>query len=265
MPGTNVDAVHARRPRRASAWPATVSWSVTANIAHAGGVHAAHQLRRAAPAVGGGRVQVQVDHVVGRGLAAAPPAAVPASATWPVGAGQAPRDERAVLANQQLEVLALLVGELEEDLLALGVLEPLAVALEERCEPRSQRMPMRSASASSTPGLRSSLGALGEQAVGGALEEQERRPRFELGIALEQRAVARLEAFEVIASSAASFSNTCRPAACSSPAWRRGCRTRGRCARWRWRCAARRARTAAPSCRPRAAAARPVWQASQVP
>ena len=39
-------------------------------------------------------------------------------------------------------MLALFVGELEEDLLAFRVLELLAVALEEACEPRSQRMPM---------------------------------------------------------------------------------------------------------------------------
>ena len=39
--------------------------------------------------------------------------------------------ERAVFANQQVEVLALFGGELEEDLLALRVLEALAVALEE--------------------------------------------------------------------------------------------------------------------------------------
>ena len=54
-------------------------------------------------------------------------------------------DEQAVLADEQVEVRPLLVGELEEDLLAFGVLEPLAVALEERCEPRSQRMPIISA------------------------------------------------------------------------------------------------------------------------
>src|SRR5215207_5630431 len=39
--------------------------------------------------------------------------------------------QQAVLANQHLEVLPLLFRELQEDLLAFGVLEPLAVALEE--------------------------------------------------------------------------------------------------------------------------------------
>ena len=39
--------------------------------------------------------------------------------------------QEAVLANQELEVLALFLGELQEDLLAFRVLEPFAVALEE--------------------------------------------------------------------------------------------------------------------------------------
>ena len=39
--------------------------------------------------------------------------------------------QRAVFANQQIEVLALFRGELEEDLLALRVLEALTVTLEE--------------------------------------------------------------------------------------------------------------------------------------
>ena len=44
-------------------------------------------------------------------------------------------DERAVLADQQLHVLALLVCEFQEDLFALGVLEALAVLLEEPVRP----------------------------------------------------------------------------------------------------------------------------------
>ena len=113
-------------------------------------------------------------------------------------AGVAPGDERAVLANQQLEVFALLLGELEEDLLAFGVLEPLAVALEElvraalAADADAQRLGLVHA------GLAQLLGAFGEQAVGRALEEQERRLRFELRVALEQGAVARLEPVEVI-------------------------------------------------------------------
>src|SRR5205085_10156746 len=39
--------------------------------------------------------------------------------------------QRAVLAEQQIEVNPLLLGEFQEHLLALGVLEPLAVFLEE--------------------------------------------------------------------------------------------------------------------------------------
>ena len=47
------------------------------------------------------------------------------------GAPALARDQAPVLANQQLEVVALLVGELEEDALAFRFLEPLAVPLEE--------------------------------------------------------------------------------------------------------------------------------------
>src|SRR5687768_18055828 len=42
-----------------------------------------------------------------------------------------PLDQRAIFAHQQVQVFALLVSELEEDLLALGILEALAVLLEE--------------------------------------------------------------------------------------------------------------------------------------
>ena len=40
-------------------------------------------------------------------------------------------EQRAVLANQQIQMLALFVGEFQEDLLAFGILEALAVFLEE--------------------------------------------------------------------------------------------------------------------------------------
>src|SRR5688572_9010311 len=104
--------------------------------------------------------------------------------------------ERAVLAHEQIEVRTLLVGKLEEDLLALGVLEPLAVLLEEA---------MRAALAADTDHERllivdaahQALGPLGKEAVGGPLEKKECRARFELRIALEQLAVARLELVEV--------------------------------------------------------------------
>src|SRR5687768_6136762 len=100
-----------------------------------------------------------------------------------------PLHERAVLAHQQVKVVALLVGELEEDLLALGILEALAVLLEE---------PVRAAFAADADHQRllivdaapQTLRALREQAIGGALEEQERRTRFELRIAQQQLVVA---------------------------------------------------------------------------
>ena len=75
-----------------------------------------------------------------------------------------PLAERAVFANQQIEVGALLVGELEEDLLAFGVLEPLAVPLEELVraalapDADEQRLLIVDAVAQL-------LGALGEEAV----------------------------------------------------------------------------------------------------
>src|SRR5690606_13146563 len=108
-----------------------------------------------------------------------------------------PHDERLVFANQQLEMLPLLFGELEEDLLPLGVLEAFPVPLEE---------PVRSALAADPDEIgllvvdaaRQPLRPLGEEAVGRALEEQERRTRFQLGIALEQPLIARLERAEVL-------------------------------------------------------------------
>src|SRR5687768_718778 len=74
-----------------------------------------------------------------------------------------PLDERTILADEQVEMLALFVGEFEEDLLALGVLEALAVLLEE---------PVRPALAADADHQRllivdspeQPLGALGEQA-----------------------------------------------------------------------------------------------------
>src|SRR5262245_38703817 len=108
-----------------------------------------------------------------------------------------PLDERAVLADEQLEVLPLLVGELEEDLLALGILEPLAVALEElvraalAADANHERLLVVHA-------IRQQLlCAFGEQAVCGALEEEERRARFELRIARQQHGVPRLQRGQV--------------------------------------------------------------------
>src|SRR2546425_1520092 len=109
-----------------------------------------------------------------------------------------PFDERPVLANEQVEVRALLVGELEEDLLAVGVLEAFAVLLEEA---------MRAALAADAnherllvvDAAREGLRAFGEQPVRRALEEEERRPRFELGIAREQFLVSAPELAQMMA------------------------------------------------------------------
>ena len=105
--------------------------------------------------------------------------------------------QRAVLANQQIEVGALLVRELQEDPLAFGVLEALAVALEELVRPAlaldadEQRLLIVDA-------LAQLLGAFGEQPVRRALEKQERRPRFELRILGDELGVALLERAEML-------------------------------------------------------------------
>src|SRR5687768_11811198 len=109
-----------------------------------------------------------------------------------------PLGQRAVFAQQQLEVLALLFGELEENLLARRIFEPLTVALEEAVRPAL-------AANADAVGLEiihavaaQLFGAGGEQAVGGALEEQERRPRFEPRILLQQFLVAILERLQMM-------------------------------------------------------------------
>src|ERR1700688_4373193 len=89
-----------------------------------------------------------------------------------------PLPQRSVLADEKVEVCALLFGELQEDPLAFGILEPLAVPLEELVGPAlafdadEQRLPVVDA-------LPQLLRARCEQPVRGALEEQERRARLE--------------------------------------------------------------------------------------
>ena len=105
--------------------------------------------------------------------------------------------ERPVLAHQQIEVCAFFVGELQEDLLAFRVLELLAVLLEEAVRAAlaadADHQCLLIVDAAHQP-----FGAIGEQSVRRALEEQERRPRLELRVALEQLAVARLELAQVL-------------------------------------------------------------------
>src|SRR5262249_8471529 len=108
-----------------------------------------------------------------------------------------PLDQRTVLAHEEVEVRPLLVRKLEKDLLALGIFEALAVLLEEA---------MRAALAADAnherllivDAFHQPLGALGKEAVGGALEEQERGARLELGIASQQLVVALLELAEML-------------------------------------------------------------------
>src|SRR5262245_51652200 len=105
--------------------------------------------------------------------------------------------ERAILADQQVEMVALLVGELEKDLFAFRVLETLAVLLEEpmrptlAADPDHQRLLI-------VDTAHQPFSALGEEAIGRALEEQEGRARLQLWIATQQLAVTRLELAEVL-------------------------------------------------------------------
>src|SRR6478609_8490876 len=108
-----------------------------------------------------------------------------------------PLHQRAVLANQQLEMLALFFRELEENALALRILEALAVALEET---------MRAALAADADAIRLEivhtvaaqlLGAGREQSIRRPLEEQERRARFEPRVLFQQLLVAIFELLQV--------------------------------------------------------------------
>src|SRR5262245_38508663 len=104
--------------------------------------------------------------------------------------------ERFVFADQEVAVRAFFLGEFEEDLLALGILETLAVALEElvraalALDADEQRLFVVHA-------LAQLLGTLGEQPARRAFEEQKRRPRFELRVLRDQFLVALLQRAEV--------------------------------------------------------------------
>ena len=153
--------------------------------------------------------------------------------------------ERAVLTDQEIEMSAFLVGKLQEDLLAFGVLEPLAVALEElvraalALDADQQRLGVVHAAATQL------VGAGLEQSAGGPLEKQERRARFELGIALHQLAVPVFENAEMLALFRRKLLKDRAAALILGEASRHGCRTPGRFAPSRSPCAARRGRTRA--------------------
>src|SRR5687768_13036199 len=78
--------------------------------------------------------------------------------------------QAAVFANQQVQVFALLVGELQEDALALGLFKPIAVTLEElmgaalALDPDQERLTVIDA-------LFQLSGAGCKQSVGRSLEE----------------------------------------------------------------------------------------------
>src|SRR5687768_5647722 len=94
-------------------------------------------------------------------------------------------------------MLSFLVCEFEKNLFAFGVLEPFPVLLEEAvgaalaADADEERLLIVGTA-------RQSIGAFGEQSVGCPFEEQKRRPRFELRIALEQLVVAPFELAEML-------------------------------------------------------------------
>jgi hypothetical protein len=94
-------------------------------------------------------------------------------------------------------VIPFLVSELEENLFAFRVFEPLTVLLEKpvrpalASDPDHQRLLVVHAA-------QETLGPFSEQPVGRTLEEQERRSRFQLRIALEQYAIPVLELAEML-------------------------------------------------------------------
>src|SRR5262245_15835048 len=108
-----------------------------------------------------------------------------------------PLHERAVLTHQQVEMGALLVREFQEDLLALRVLEALAVLLEEPV-----RVPL--AADADQEGLlivdaaQQTIRPFGEQSVCRTLEEEKRRARLELGVTGQQLAIPCFELAEVL-------------------------------------------------------------------
>src|SRR5215203_4536314 len=104
--------------------------------------------------------------------------------------------ERAILANEQVEMRPLFVSKFEKDLLPLGILETLAVLLEEAmgaafaADPDHQRLLVVDA-------VHQSLRPVGEQSVRRTLEEEKRRPGLQLRVPPQQLGVTLFERREV--------------------------------------------------------------------
>ncbi len=113
MPVIGVDVTRARLPGDLGAGGHGVMVG-DRHDAHAGGSRVRDQFSRGEPTVRRGRVEMKVDEH-SRMLSRA----------------ALTLHEGAVFADEQVEMGALFVGELQEDLLAFGVLETLAVFLEE--------------------------------------------------------------------------------------------------------------------------------------
>src|SRR5688572_6060050 len=99
----------------------------------------------------------------------------PASPYRALPGGSLARDERPVLANEQVEVIAFLVGKLEKDSLALRFFESFTVLPEKAVRPAlapdsdAQRFLVVHSVAAQF------FDPSGEQPIGSALEEEERR------------------------------------------------------------------------------------------
>src|SRR6188768_2099233 len=173
MPGTKL-IPQSRVSAAISATAATVSWSVTLIVV----MPARHAMSTSSEGV-----QTPSDAVVWRWRSMTPD-----TSGLPRGAAL-PRDQALVFANEQIEVGALLFGKLHEDLLPFGVLEPLAVFLEElvraslAADADHQRLLIVHSPAQA-------FGTFRKKAVRGAFEEEERRARLQRGIRGQQLRVA---------------------------------------------------------------------------
>jgi hypothetical protein len=103
-----------------------------------------------------------------------------------------------VLPEEHFEVIAFLLGEFQENLLAFRVLEAFAVALEEAVRATFAADPDLVRFAIVHTRHQQFVGASRKQPIGRSLEEEEGRPRFELRILIEQLLVPLFESAEMV-------------------------------------------------------------------
>src|SRR5438552_6832691 len=184
MPGTN-SIPASSHAAAAAAQPATVSWSVTLSTV----TPAAFARATSSP---GEHLPSEAVVCVWRSIIGERSSAGNSAARGRPARGARrralARAQRAILADQEIQMDALFVGELQEHALAFRFLEALAVAFEElvrsalALDADEERLLVVHA-------LAQFLRAFGEQPAGGALEKQKCRPRLELGVAGDQLAI----------------------------------------------------------------------------